>query len=129
MFPAPFSRQASHIFLEAGGEIGRSAESHPVADFGDAVTPVFQKPARLLEPYLADEIKGSIREDKKPSIRKGQKWIVDGLLFSEQAEQTGFCSTWICKRLWTEVYLHKKDVIETFGIEALSSISMQIDIK
>lgn len=70
-----------------------------------------------------------IREGKKPSIRKGQKWIVDGLLFSEHAEQTGFYSTWICKRLGTEVYLHKKEVIETFGIEALNSISMQIDIK
>ena len=58
MFLAPFSGQASHIFLEAGGEIGRSAEAHPVADFGDAVAPVFQQPARLLEPYLADEIKG-----------------------------------------------------------------------
>lgn len=69
-----------------------------------------------------------IREGKKPSIRKGQKWIVDGLLFSEYDEQTGFCSTWICKRLGTEVYLHKKEVIETFGIEALNSISMQIDI-
>lgn len=68
-------------------------------------------------------------EDKKPSIRKSQRWIVSGILFSEKTEQIGFCSTWVCKRLGTEVYLHKKEVAEIFGIDVLNNIDMRVDVK
>lgn len=67
-----------------------------------------------------------VGNEKNPSIKRGQKWRVNGLVFSEQAEQIGFHSTWSCKRLGTEVYLHKEEVIETFGVEPLESIDMRI---
>lgn len=70
-----------------------------------------------------------VGNEKKPSIKKGQKWLVDGLVFSEQAEQMEFHSTWSCKRLGTEVYLHEEEVIETFGVEPLESIGMRVEIK
>ena len=60
-----------------------------------------------------------IKNDKKPSIKEGQKWNIDKISFSLQAEQLGFQSTWICKRLGTEIFLHEKEAIETFGIEVL----------
>lgn len=72
-----------------------------------------------------------IKNNKKPSIKKKQKWIIDRIVFSKQAEQLGFQSTWICKRLGTEVFLHEKEVTEIFGTEALqnfSSKALMIDI-
>ena len=68
-----------------------------------------------------------IGNEKKPSIKKGQKWLVDGMFFSEEAERIGFHSTWVCKRLGTEVYLHKEEVIETFGVESLESIGTFVE--
>lgn len=70
-----------------------------------------------------------IGNEKRPSIRKGQKWIVSGLCFSENAESVGFISTWICKRMGTECFLHKDKVVETFGKEVLEKIDMKVDIK
>lgn len=70
-----------------------------------------------------------VGNEKKAKYKKGQKWLVNGMVFSEQAEQIGFHSTWGCKRLGTEVYLHKEEVIETFGVEPLESIGMRVEIK
>ena len=65
-----------------------------------------------------------LQKDKHPSIKKGQKWVIDGIIFSEEKE---FQSTRVCKRLGIEVFLHKKEVAEIFGIEALQNVSMRVN--
>lgn len=35
--------------------------------------------------------------------------------------------TWICKRLGKEVFLHKREVVEIFGIEALQNVGLRVN--
>lgn len=65
-----------------------------------------------------------LQKRKHPIIKKGQKWIVDGIIFLEEKD---FQSTWICKRLENEVFLHKREVVEIFGIEALQNVGLRVN--
>ena len=65
-----------------------------------------------------------LQKEKHPIIKKGQKWIVDGIIFLEEKD---FQSTYICKRLGNEVYLHNMEVVEIFGIEALQNVRLRVN--
>lgn len=70
-----------------------------------------------------------LKSDKRPSIKKGQRWLVEGLRFSKKAEDAGFISTWICRRLGTEVFLHKEEALSTFGKDVLMETDMYVDVR
>lgn len=42
-------------------------------------------------------------------------------------EEKDFQSTYICKRLGNEVYLHNMEVVEIFGIEALQNVRLRVN--
>jgi len=57
---APFGREAAHVALEAGGEVGRAVEADEVTDYGNGIAAVLEQAAGLLETYATDEVEGGL---------------------------------------------------------------------